>query len=229
MDVKLLIPNVEINLPFPPQFDPKKFSKDKEGNNNKTRTANGFIIYRSYVKKYLQNLGHTFTMTIISSISSASWNKEPDFVKDEYKRLANSIRIKKEIKKKKRIERWSFVHCSIKQINSLELPETSNPNFVNENHKDGGLEKLSRLDDYLDKCNTILIKCYNNRAIIESGYQFYFENILYNSDFNSYSSEISIFPSLDLYDKLLVEIEKVKLIYQDIIEMRDNILETKKY
>ncbi|POG65077.1 hypothetical protein GLOIN_2v1669584, partial [Rhizophagus irregularis DAOM 181602=DAOM 197198] len=98
-----------IKPPFPPLIDPKDLISKSIIGNKPNRAPNAFIIYRKMYVREARNEGYCFPMTVLSSMVSQSWEKEPEEVKIYYKKLAkeafdyrNKLFPKPESKRKKR-------------------------------------------------------------------------------------------------------------------------------
>ncbi|CAG8574779.1 14880_t:CDS:1 [Acaulospora colombiana] len=77
-----------IKLIFPPTIDPRDLITLYPDGREPSRAPNAFIIYRKLFIKTTKDEGYSLPMTIISSMASKSWEKEPEVVKKEYKRIA---------------------------------------------------------------------------------------------------------------------------------------------
>jgi hypothetical protein len=77
---------------FPPKITPKDLIVHKKNGDMPSRSPNAFMIYRKLFVDELHNEGHYLPMTTASSMASSSWKKEPDFVKQEYRRLASEAK-----------------------------------------------------------------------------------------------------------------------------------------
>ncbi|CAI2162605.1 7080_t:CDS:1 [Funneliformis geosporum] len=104
-----------IKPPFPPPIGPKDLITKSIAGKKPSRAPNAFIIYRKMYVRESRNEGYCFPMTVLSSMVSQSWEKEPEEVKDYYKRLAkatfdyrNELYPKSENKKKKR-SNWNVI------------------------------------------------------------------------------------------------------------------------
>ncbi|RIA83445.1 hypothetical protein C1645_786374 [Glomus cerebriforme] len=104
-----------IKPPFPPLIDPKDLISKSIVGNKPNRAPNAFIIYRKMYVREARNEGYCFPMTVLSSMVSQSWEKEPEEVKSYYKKLAkeafdyrNELYPKPESKKKKR-SNWNVI------------------------------------------------------------------------------------------------------------------------
>src|ERR1700722_18128183 len=79
--------NQLIRPPFPPTIDPKDLiKKSKDG--AYIKAPNAFIIYRKLFIETSKSEGYFLPMTVISAMSSQSWEQESEMVKNEYKRIA---------------------------------------------------------------------------------------------------------------------------------------------
>src|ERR1043165_572532 len=117
-----------IELPFPPVIEPKDLIVNKKPpqdnpNGKQSRAPNAFIIYRKAFVKAARDQGYILPMTVISTMASASWEKESSLVKEEYKKLAKDTHklIKEMFPKKpnqrKRKEKWNLVSFQNKSLN----------------------------------------------------------------------------------------------------------------
>ncbi|CAJ0746828.1 14445_t:CDS:1, partial [Entrophospora sp. SA101] len=87
----------QIKLPFPPVIDPSDLIHPSkpvtsisafDEPHKPSRAPNAFIIYRKAFLGTVQADGYKLPMTVISTMVSKSWENEPQYVKDEYKKLA---------------------------------------------------------------------------------------------------------------------------------------------
>jgi hypothetical protein len=120
-----------IKPPFPPLIDPKDLISKSIVGNKPNRAPNAFIIYRKMYVREARNEGYCFPMTVLSSIVSQSWEKEPEEVKIYYKKLAkeafdyrNELFPRPESKKKKR-SNWNVI--SFEKNYNDKKESTSNP------------------------------------------------------------------------------------------------------
>lgn len=116
-----------IRPPFPPNINPKDLIK-KSRDGVYIRAPNAFIIYRKLFIETSRNEGYYLPMTVISAMSSKSWEQESEMVKNEYKRIAKAaFDYRKELipktKQRRKREKWNIVsfeenNSSVKKINS---------------------------------------------------------------------------------------------------------------
>ncbi|GBB98384.1 hypothetical protein RclHR1_03210005 [Rhizophagus clarus] len=113
---KLINPVFCIKPKFPPNINLRELIAKQtfaDSSRNSGRAPNAFIIYRKAFVEAARNDGYQLPMTIVSSMASRSWDLEPEFVKEEYKKLAkeaNSIRNKLIPKlSKKRRQKWNII------------------------------------------------------------------------------------------------------------------------
>ena len=115
--------------PFPPTINPRDLVT-KQSSNGKimARAPNAFIIYRKLCVETARSHGYYLPMTVISSMTSQSWEEESSDVKAEYKRIAQEANkyhremYPKTGRRKKR-EKWNLVSFQPKshlQEGSLE-------------------------------------------------------------------------------------------------------------
>nr|CAG8433893.1 8263_t:CDS:2 [Entrophospora candida] len=136
----------QIKIPFPPIINlaellqPNKSFSLFDEPHKPSRAPNAFIIYRKVFVKVARDEGHNLPMTAISSMASISWEKEPEEVKAEYKRISKEAHLKKKAmfpkdKRKKRKETWNVVsfqgpnllkHYEVNHDDDEELDEDSN-------------------------------------------------------------------------------------------------------
>ncbi|CAH1762185.1 5622_t:CDS:2 [Entrophospora sp. SA101] len=130
-----------VKPPFPPVIDVRELITKQNNGKLPTRSPNAFIIYRKVFLDTAQADGYTLPMTVISAMVSKSWESEPQYVKDEYKKLAKEAfnRLNemnpKSTKPNKR-ERWNFV--SFDQKNKSSKPR------LNKNVKQPGNKNENR-------------------------------------------------------------------------------------
>lgn len=101
---------------FPPNINLRELITKQtfsESSRSSGRSPNAFIIYRKAFVEAARKDGYHLPMTVVSSMASRSWDLEPEFVKNEYKKLAkeaNAIRNKLVPKlNKKRRQKWNIV------------------------------------------------------------------------------------------------------------------------
>src|ERR1051325_11564211 len=131
--------NIVICLPFPPIIESKdlivnKKSPQENPNGKQSRAPNAFIIYRKAFVKAARDQGYILPMTVISSMASASWEKESSLVKEEYKRIAKDAhKLVKEMfprkpNQRKRKEKWNLVSFQDKSSDSNNKSKSSENN-----------------------------------------------------------------------------------------------------
>ncbi|CAG8487431.1 5301_t:CDS:1 [Scutellospora calospora] len=81
-----------INVPYPPPISAGELIFHKKNGEVPARAPNAFLIYRRVYVKELQAKNYAFKMTDVSSMASSSWKLEPDWVKDEYLRIAGEAK-----------------------------------------------------------------------------------------------------------------------------------------
>lgn len=123
--------------PFPPTINPRDLIL-KQSSNGKimARAPNAFIIYRKLCVEAARSHGYYLPMTVISSMTSQSWEEESSDVKAEYKRIAQEANkyhremFPKTGRRKKR-EKWNLVSFQPKsylQEDSSNITKTANNN-----------------------------------------------------------------------------------------------------
>src|SRR4051794_35651406 len=132
-----------IRPPFPPLIDPKDLITKPVAGNKPNRAPNAFIIYRKMYVREARNEGYCFPMTVLSSMVGQSWEKEPEEVKNYYKRLAkeayeyrNELYPKPESKRKRR-SNWNVISFEkIYENNHVESKRilTSTPSEIDDNN-----------------------------------------------------------------------------------------------
>ncbi|CAG8459249.1 2514_t:CDS:2 [Diversispora eburnea] len=155
-----------IKLPFPPTINPRNLISFPKGSSTPSRAPNAFIIYRKLFIQTAKDNGYTLPMTVISTMASKSWEREPEFVKSEYKRIAkDAFNYRSEIHPKQKQERggkrkqWNIVSfdCSDKQKShestdkSQQALRTPPPEFFSESP----ILDLDELDLFADWANFI--------------------------------------------------------------------------
>ncbi|CAG8458334.1 6320_t:CDS:2 [Scutellospora calospora] len=84
-----------IQLPFPPSFNIDDYLNLKNPDDKSSlKTPNSFIIYHTIYQKELKKRGIILPMANASIIISERWNKEPEMIKNEYRKLQKEIRIR---------------------------------------------------------------------------------------------------------------------------------------
>lgn len=86
------VPIPSIIIPFPPPINPEDLVGQKKDGEVPSRAPNAFLIYRRVFVKELQAQNYAFKMTDVSSMASASWKREPEYVKNEYWRIAGEAK-----------------------------------------------------------------------------------------------------------------------------------------
>src|SRR4051794_18289109 len=84
------VPTPSIKILFPPPINAEDLVK-KDGE-VPSRSPNAFLIYRRVVVKELQAQNYAYKMTDVSSMASASWKLEPEYVKQAYLRIAGEAK-----------------------------------------------------------------------------------------------------------------------------------------
>ncbi|CAH1760809.1 13199_t:CDS:2 [Entrophospora sp. SA101] len=112
-----------IKPPFPPVIDARELIVKQINGKLPTRSPNAFIIYRKVFLDAAQANGYKLPMSVISTMVSKSWENEPQYVKDEYKKLSKEAfdclneMNPKSIKPNKR-ERRNFIYFGRKNKSS---------------------------------------------------------------------------------------------------------------
>lgn len=87
---KRKVPEITLNLPFPPNVKLEKFFPSKY--TVSLRTLNAFIIYRKVVSAEIKKNKITLCWSRISTIASKKWNLEDAEVKQHYRELAEKTK-----------------------------------------------------------------------------------------------------------------------------------------
>ncbi|CAG8448998.1 2673_t:CDS:1 [Acaulospora colombiana] len=103
-----------IKLPFPPTIDPRDLITVLPDGRVPTRAPNAFIIYRRAFIEAARAEGYNLPMTVISSMTSQSWEQEPQFVKAEYRRLGKEAYNRRnemcpDSNQRRKREKWNMV------------------------------------------------------------------------------------------------------------------------
>lgn len=103
-----------IKLPFPPTIDPRDLITILPDGRVPTRAPNAFIIYRRAFIEAARAEGYNLPMTVISSMTSQSWEQEPNFVKAEYRRLGKEAYNRRnemcpDSNQRRKREKWNMV------------------------------------------------------------------------------------------------------------------------
>lgn len=86
------IPIPLIEVPYPPPIDAKDLIAQRKDGNIPSRSPNAFLIYRRVFVKLLKAQNYAFKMTDVSSMASAHWKHEPEFVKQAYLQIAGEAK-----------------------------------------------------------------------------------------------------------------------------------------
>jgi hypothetical protein len=108
------INRLNIKVPFPPVIDPYNLIVKTKDGRIPSRAPNAFLIYHKIFIETAKNYGYHLPITVISSMSSQSWEQESDVVKAEYKRLAKkAYEVRNEMlpksQRKKKREKWNII------------------------------------------------------------------------------------------------------------------------
>ncbi|CAG8564986.1 13165_t:CDS:1 [Cetraspora pellucida] len=120
-------PQQLIKLPFPPEINSHDLvTLHPDG--RVPKTPNAFIIYRKLFVETAHASGYNLPMSIISLMVSKSWEKEPEEVKNEYKRIAreasdyrNELFPKKKSQKKR--DQWKTVSFDKPSVRKVRIPK----------------------------------------------------------------------------------------------------------
>lgn len=121
-----------IKVPFPPVIDPYDLIVKTKDGRIPSRAPNAFIIYHKIFIETARNNGYHLPITVISSMSSQSWEKESDVVKDEYKRIAKeAYEVRNEMlpksQRKKKREKWNIITFDKKRTRKDQALKTQKP------------------------------------------------------------------------------------------------------
>ncbi|CAG8599885.1 6818_t:CDS:2 [Ambispora gerdemannii] len=136
MDGKV-IENLKIT--FPPNINLDELLPKSKMAGVSSKPPNSFIIYRKAFVKELNAQGYYFEMKKISSLVSAKWKSEPDYVKEAYRKIAKELAslvppVNSQIRKSKRL---NWVSVSTKQefalaaSHPIQLEPFQNTNKIN--------------------------------------------------------------------------------------------------
>jgi hypothetical protein len=123
-----------IRPPFPPVINPKDLIK-KSRDGVYIRAPNAFIIYRKLFIETSRKEGYYLPMTVISVMSSQSWEQESEMVKNEYKRIAKAaFDYRKELipksKQRRKREKWNIISFETNKTNnnssSMKIDSSNN-------------------------------------------------------------------------------------------------------
>nr|CAG8486723.1 5822_t:CDS:2 [Entrophospora candida] len=141
-----------IKPPFPPVIDARKLVIKQANGKFPTRSPNAFIIYRKAFLGTVQADGYKLPMTVISTMVSKSWENEPQYVKDEYKKLANEAfdylnEMNPKPTKPNKRKGWNFV--SFEQKNKSPKPKNDVLNqYLNSFGQEDMLLSTTTTSDY---------------------------------------------------------------------------------
>ncbi|CAJ0759148.1 17243_t:CDS:2 [Entrophospora sp. SA101] len=137
--------NPFIKPPFPPVIDIRELIIKLTNGKLPAKSPNAFLIYRKAFLGTVQADGYKLPMTVISTMVSKSWESEPQYVKDEYKKLSKEAfnRLNemnpKSTKPNKR-ERWNFV--SFEQKKKSRKPRLNKNDILNQYLNSFGQEDM---------------------------------------------------------------------------------------
>ncbi|GBB87285.1 hypothetical protein RclHR1_13720003 [Rhizophagus clarus] len=229
-----------IKPPFPPLIDPKDLISKSIVGNKPNRAPNAFIIYRKMYVREARNEGYCFPMTVLSSMVSQSWEKEPEEVKNYYKKLAkeafdyrNKLYPKPESKRKKR-SNWNVISFEKKsnndKINDVESKKESTftPSEISVNNQteldfinqistpdlshESSTTTSPIIDDWsIDELNTIDF----NPNLTSSN-----ENCSYMNSYEQQSFE-NFQPEIDTYDHFMNQIIDNQIRYYNVTQNQE--------
>ncbi|CAG8553300.1 15722_t:CDS:1 [Dentiscutata erythropus] len=115
-----------IKLPFPPTIDPRDLITVLPDGRVPTRAPNAFIIYRRAFIEAARAEGYNFPMNVISSMTSQSWEQEPQFVKNEYRRLGKEAYNRRnemcpDSNQRRKREKWNLVSFNKKKSTARKI------------------------------------------------------------------------------------------------------------
>ncbi|CAG8716735.1 2245_t:CDS:1 [Racocetra persica] len=118
-----------IKLPFPPTIDPRDLITVLPDGRVPTRAPNAFIIYRRAFIEAARAEGYNFPMNVISSMTSQSWEQEPQFVKNEYRRLGKEAYNRRnemcpDSNQRRKREKWNLVSFNKKKSTARKIKKS---------------------------------------------------------------------------------------------------------
>ncbi|RIA98818.1 hypothetical protein C1645_800995 [Glomus cerebriforme] len=189
IDIQLIRP------PFPPTIDPKDLIK-KSRDGVYIKAPNAFIIYRKLFIESSRREGHFLPMTVISAMTSQSWEQESEMVKNEYKRIAKAaFDYRKELipkpKQRRKREKWNII--SFENTSSVKN-NSSNDNKLLQNDEQNKIPSTTNeLNQFIQE-NPFDFTQYLTPSSSEISYQntlFEMENLLEFQNFYT-SLDLSI-------------------------------------
>ncbi|GBC05205.1 hypothetical protein RclHR1_00610017 [Rhizophagus clarus] len=90
-------------VPYPPELTVEEIIERRSYEKIGSRAPNKFFLYRlAYIKELKRRFGNNITMTKASPLIGLSWSREPQEVKETYKRL--SVLVEDRLKEMRRID-----------------------------------------------------------------------------------------------------------------------------
>src|SRR3954449_4750787 len=80
-----------IKLPFPPTIKASDIVDSRKPSRVKSKSPNAFLIYRKAFLEQLALLNYNLRMTEVSKLVSKHWKDEEEYVKDEYRKIAQEV------------------------------------------------------------------------------------------------------------------------------------------
>ncbi|CAG8808011.1 10323_t:CDS:2 [Cetraspora pellucida] len=109
---------------FPPQINIDKLFMVKP-NYTPSKSSNAFIIYQKNFINHLYLFGISLKMTDVSPIISKTWKKKPEYVKNEYRRIADIAKIRFK-------ELYPNSKCVYRRKKKKEIQPTLTPIFLSD-------------------------------------------------------------------------------------------------
>ncbi|CAG8487504.1 12705_t:CDS:1 [Dentiscutata erythropus] len=142
-----------IKIPFPPEINFQDLVI-LHPDGHVSKTPNAFMIYRKLFVETARAGGYNFPMNVISSMTSRSWEQEPEEVKNEYKRIAKEAfnyrnELFPKIKLQSKKGQWKII--SFDKPSTRKVKNSKTMRSVNKSTKHQQFEPTSKIQVIPDK------------------------------------------------------------------------------
>ncbi|CAG8819517.1 4768_t:CDS:1 [Gigaspora margarita] len=197
-----------IKVPYPPSISARELIFHKKNGEVPARAPNAFLIYRRVYVKQLQAQNYAFKMTDVSSMASSSWKSEPNWVKDEYMRIAGEAKNLLTTIRQKSLTFSRRKSRLQNGFNNLEYPQKAL--FTSPQNKQVSLEKVQSHDAQTSTVQTTDHSMSMNEYPIQSA--------TFDESLNDWLADITFWPSYPICDddSLPFSEEEIGLSYTNI-------------
>ncbi|CAJ0836962.1 7566_t:CDS:2, partial [Entrophospora sp. SA101] len=160
-----LLNNFEsIRIPFPPTIKAEDFLDKRFYSGSTRKGPNSFFVYRKAFVSHLQLYSYKLKMTVVSSLASKAWKKEPTEVKNHYKSISRKIeRLLVESRQRELINSYNNNHGSPFSVFNATSPSPNYQPFPQltssatissgDNNNDNGFVNYANNHHYYDNNN----------------------------------------------------------------------------